>query len=103
MGNVTTYLNHKDFAKWLGPHAAETRDLVKAMGLLIAPGSDPVQRSCSAAGRDKILTDPKKGFRSEVRPGGAASVYISFGTVGGFCIPGGSQEEILSKISKIAS
>ena len=35
MGNVTTYMNHKDFAKWLGPHAAETRSLVEAMGLLI--------------------------------------------------------------------
>jgi tripartite-type tricarboxylate transporter receptor subunit TctC len=37
MGNVTTYLNHKDFAKWLVPHAAETRDLVEGMGLLVAP------------------------------------------------------------------
>jgi tripartite-type tricarboxylate transporter receptor subunit TctC len=37
MGNVTTYMNHKDFAKWLVPHAAETRDLVEGMGLLVAP------------------------------------------------------------------
>ncbi len=37
MGNVTTYLNHKDFAKWLVPHAAETRNLVEGMGLLVAP------------------------------------------------------------------
>ena len=37
MGNVTTYLNYKDFAKWLGPHVAETRELVESMGLLIAP------------------------------------------------------------------
>ncbi|MHB8770328.1 MAG: Bug family tripartite tricarboxylate transporter substrate binding protein [Syntrophales bacterium] len=37
MGNVTTYLNHKDFAKWLVPHAAETRALVEGMGLLVAP------------------------------------------------------------------
>lgn len=37
MGNVTTYLNHKDFAKWLGPHAAETRELVENLGLLAAP------------------------------------------------------------------
>jgi tripartite-type tricarboxylate transporter receptor subunit TctC len=37
MGNVTMYLNYKDFAKWLGPHVAETRELVESMGLLIAP------------------------------------------------------------------
>lgn len=37
MGNVTTYMNHTDFAKWLVPHAAETRALVESMGLLIAP------------------------------------------------------------------
>jgi tripartite-type tricarboxylate transporter receptor subunit TctC len=37
MGNVTAYMNHKDFAKWLGPHAAETRNLVESMGLLIVP------------------------------------------------------------------
>jgi hypothetical protein len=37
MGNVTTYLNHKDFAKWLVTHVAETRDLVEGMGLLVVP------------------------------------------------------------------
>jgi tripartite-type tricarboxylate transporter receptor subunit TctC len=37
MGNVTTYLNHKDFAKWLVPHVAETRALVESLGLLVAP------------------------------------------------------------------
>ena len=37
MGNVTTYLNYKDFAKWLVPHAAETRALVESMGLLVVP------------------------------------------------------------------
>jgi tripartite-type tricarboxylate transporter receptor subunit TctC len=37
MGNVTTYLNHKDFAKWLVPHVAETRALVESMGLLVVP------------------------------------------------------------------
>jgi tripartite-type tricarboxylate transporter receptor subunit TctC len=37
MGNVTTYMNYKEFAKWLGPHAAETRDLVEGLGLLVAP------------------------------------------------------------------
>jgi len=37
MGNVTTYLNYKDFAKWLVPHVAETRALVESLGLLVAP------------------------------------------------------------------
>jgi tripartite-type tricarboxylate transporter receptor subunit TctC len=37
MGNVTTYLNHQDFAKWLVPHVAETRALVESLGLLVAP------------------------------------------------------------------
>jgi tripartite-type tricarboxylate transporter receptor subunit TctC len=37
MGNVTTYLNHKDFSKWLVSHAAETRALVEGMGLLVVP------------------------------------------------------------------
>jgi tripartite-type tricarboxylate transporter receptor subunit TctC len=37
MGNVTTYLNHKDFAKWLVPHVAETRALVESLGLLVVP------------------------------------------------------------------
>jgi tripartite-type tricarboxylate transporter receptor subunit TctC len=37
MGNVTAYMNYKDFSKWLGPHAAETRDLVDGLGLLAAP------------------------------------------------------------------
>jgi len=32
MGNVTTYLNHKDFAKWLATHVPETRALVESMG-----------------------------------------------------------------------
>ena len=37
MGNVTTYMNHKDFAKWLGPHVSETRELVESLGLMAAP------------------------------------------------------------------
>jgi tripartite-type tricarboxylate transporter receptor subunit TctC len=37
MGNVTTYQNYKDFAKWLVPHANETRDLVTKLGLLVPP------------------------------------------------------------------
>ena len=37
MGNVTTYLNHKDFAKWLATHVPETRSLVESMGLLVVP------------------------------------------------------------------
>ena len=37
MGNVTTYLNHKDFAKWLASHVPETRALVESMGLLVVP------------------------------------------------------------------
>ncbi len=37
MGNVTTYLNYKDFAKWLVPHVAETRALVESLGLLVGP------------------------------------------------------------------
>lgn len=37
MGNVTTYMNHKDFAKWLGPHVKETRELVESLGLTAAP------------------------------------------------------------------
>ncbi|MBM4314417.1 MAG: tripartite tricarboxylate transporter substrate binding protein [Deltaproteobacteria bacterium] len=37
MGNVTTYLNYRDFAKWLVTHAAETRSLVESMGLLVVP------------------------------------------------------------------
>ena len=37
MGNVTAYMNHKDFAKWLVPHTTETRALVEGLGLLVAP------------------------------------------------------------------
>jgi tripartite-type tricarboxylate transporter receptor subunit TctC len=37
MGNVTACMNHKNFSKWLVTHAAETRDLVENMGLLVAP------------------------------------------------------------------
>jgi len=37
IGNVTTYMNHKDFATWLVPHVAETRALVESMGLLVVP------------------------------------------------------------------
>jgi tripartite-type tricarboxylate transporter receptor subunit TctC len=35
MGNVTTYQNYKDFAKWLVPHANETKELVTKLGLLV--------------------------------------------------------------------
>ena len=38
MGNVTTYLNHKDFAKWLVSHVAETRSFGGKHG---AAGSPP--------------------------------------------------------------
>ena len=40
MGNVTTYMNYKDFAKWLVPHAAETRELVTKLGLLVPPAPE---------------------------------------------------------------
>ena len=34
---MTAYQNHKTFAEWLGPHDAETRNLVDSMGLWVAP------------------------------------------------------------------
>ena len=35
MGNVIAYQNYKDFAKWLVPHANETRELVTKLGLFV--------------------------------------------------------------------